>query len=102
MSETDSFIPGGFEAFPSLKSDNERVGLLGSQILNKKGQLEYTYSTPRLEELVRQYGHYLNNDPMPRGKKTAERVMEHLLFELRYRSGGFNEIIKQDEICEEV
>lgn len=101
MTASESFIPGGYEAFPSLVSDSKRVGLLGDMRRNREGKLEYVYSTERIEELVMQYGHYLANNPMPRGKATAERILDHLLFELAYRDGVYDEILNEDELCEE-
>lgn len=90
MSETDSFIPGGFESFPSLHTDNQRVGEFSE------------WSTEVLEERVHQYGHFLSKDQMPRATATANRIMEHLLFELAYRDGVYDAYTgkQEDELCQ--
>lgn len=82
----------GFETFPSLQPDNKLVGEFS------------TWTIDVLEARVHQYGHFLSKEPMPRAKATANRVLDHLLFELAYRDGVYDEYIgkSEDELCEEV
>ena len=82
------FIGGGFASFPRLEPDNKRVGEFSE------------WSTKALEERVHQYGHFLSKEQMPRATRTANRILNHLLFELAYRDGVYDTYIKQDELCE--
>jgi hypothetical protein len=90
MTETDSFIPGGFESFPSLYADTKQVAEFS------------TWSTEVLEERVNQYGHFLSTPQMPRATETANRILDHLLFELAYRDGIYDEYTgkQEDELCQ--
>lgn len=73
------FTPEGHKEFPSLQSDNERVG-------------EYSeWPQDVLEARIKQYGYFLEQDPMPRAKATANRIASHLMFELFWRRGGFGD-----------
>lgn len=79
------FASQGHESFPSLQSDNDRVGEFSE------------WSNENLEARVWQYGHFLSTEQMPRATKTANRILDHLLFELAYRDGVYDEYITKEE-----
>lgn len=69
------FTPEGYKEFPGLIPDNARVGEFSE------------WPTEVLEARVKQYGYFLQDDPMPRAKETATRIVAHLMFELMWREG---------------
>ena len=73
------FSSSGFESFPSLYADSKLVAEFSE------------WSTEVLEARVHQYGHFLSQEQMPRATETANRIMEHLLFELAYRDGVYDQ-----------
>jgi len=73
------FTGEGFASFPNTYEDNKRVGSFSE------------WPQDILEARVNEYGAFLQRtDPMPRAQATANRVMEHLLFELAFRDGIYN------------
>lgn len=74
------FTPEGYKEFPGLIPDLERVGEFSE------------WDTEVLEARVKQYGYFLQNDPMPRAEKVATKIVAHLMFELMWRRGGFSDI----------
>lgn len=84
------FGSGGFERLPSLHIDNKRVGEFSE------------WTIDRLEELVNKYGQFLSKPQMPRATETANRILDHLLFELAHRDGIYDEITgkDKDELCQ--
>ena len=84
------FSSQGFESFPSLYADEQQVAEFSE------------WSTEVLEARVHQYGHFLSTPQMPRATETANRIMEHLLFELAYRDGVYDEQTgkQEDELCQ--
>lgn len=84
------FTGNGFETFPSIHVDNKRVAEFSE------------WTTPVLEEHTSQYAAFLQRDDlMPRARAQAERVLDHLLFELAYRDGIYDEFIEKNDVCEE-
>lgn len=76
----ETFVPSGFETFPNLYADDKLVGefsLLDRKIIELKLS-EYTVFLQR-------------TDIMERARGTAERVRDHLIFELAYRDGVYDE-----------
>lgn len=78
------FTPEGYKEFPGLIPDNARVGEFSE------------WETEVLEARVKQYGYFLQNDPMPRAEKTAIRIVAHLMFELMYREGLYGDDGRED------
>jgi hypothetical protein len=81
------FTPEGYKEFPGLIPDNARVGEFSE------------WETEVLEARVKQYGYFLQNDPMPRAKETATRIVAHLMFEIFWRRGGYDDY-NEDELCD--
>lgn len=75
-----SFTAEGYQSFPSLKADNDRVGEFSE------------WDTEVLESRLREYGQFLDSHPMPRAESTAKRIAAHIIFELMYRRGAFGDI----------
>jgi hypothetical protein len=73
------FMPEGFTPFPSLHSDSLRVSEFAE------------WETENLEARVNAYTEFLQTDCMPRARMTGERIVNHILFELAYRDGVYNE-----------
>jgi hypothetical protein len=72
------FTSEGQIPFPNLYDDNRDVG----------GYSELTDEV--LDYKLRQYGHFLTYDVMPRAREQADRVIMHLGFETVWRSGAFS------------
>jgi len=69
----------GFASFPNTYEDNKAAGIFSD------------WPQDVLEARVTEYGAFLQRtDLMPRAQATANRVMEHLLFELAWRDGIYN------------
>ena len=86
-----SFTTEGYESFPSLYQDTQRLHEVG----------EWPYDV--LENRVNEYGAFLTRqDLMPRAKATANRLLDHYLFELAYRDQVWDEVIKKGGVCEQV
>lgn len=77
--ETSGFTSSGYESFPSLHVDNKLVAEFSS------------WPIENLEHRVNEYTAFLQRpDLMPRAREQAERVREHILFELAYRDGVYD------------
>jgi hypothetical protein len=73
------FTTEGFESFPNIYVDNLQTHEFS------------TWNRAVLEARVMQYGTFLQqSDLMPRAKEGANRVMDHLLFELAWRDGVYD------------
>ena len=74
------FSSEGYESFPSIYADTKLIhefGALDRQIL---------------EDRLTTYIQFLKRDDlMPRARDNASRIREHLLFELMYRDGLFDD-----------
>lgn len=97
MSEQNSgFVSEGYaDSMPPLYHDSERIHEVAA------------WSTEMLEARVREYTDFLTRDapkPMPRAQETAERLLDHMMFELVQRE-DFDTTISlkdRDELCEGV
>lgn len=85
------FASGGFEEFPPLYFDNRDIATISE------------WPTEVLEERVHQYGQFLSKPQMPRATATANRILDHMIFELAFRDGVYDEYTgkSEDELCEE-
>lgn len=85
------FASQGFEPFPSLYAD--------SQLISKFSE----WPTEVIEARVTEYGQFLSKPQMPRATATGNRILDHLIFELGYRDGIYDEYTNkhEDELCEE-
>lgn len=85
------FTSEGFTPFPDCYHDNLRVATFSG--LTDKG----------LDHYVSEYGQFLQRtDIMVRARVAGERVLDHLLFELGYRDGIYDDYINpkvEDETC---
>jgi len=85
------FTTEGFAPFPNTYEDNLRVASFSA--LTDAG----------LDHKVNEYGRFLQRtDLMQRARTAGERVLDHLLFELAYRDGIYDEYISErieDELC---
>lgn len=89
------FTGTGFDTFPSLYSDLTWIHDLADERL-----------IPRevLERKVGEYVTFLNRDDlMPRAKKTANYILDHMIFELYEGDIGQEDFITklEDDTCEE-
>jgi hypothetical protein len=85
------FSTEGFESFPSLYADNKRTAELSE------------WTIQMLEERASQYVAFLQRDDlMPRAKAQADRMLDHMLFELQYRDGLYNEVPRAEEVREHI
>lgn len=77
--EQSGFTPQGFESMPSIYSDSRDIGNV-SELANEV-----------LDAKTMEYGRFLQSpDIMPRAKQSAERIINHLLFELAWRDGVYD------------
>lgn len=67
------FSTEGHQSFPSLHTDNERIGECT------------TWDTDRCERMLWQYGEFAKQDLMPRAREQTDRIIGHLIFELFQR-----------------
>lgn len=90
METSSPFTGEGFESFPSLYADSKLVSEFSE------------WPTENLEARVHQYGQFLSKERMPRATATANRILDHLLFELAYRDGVYDEYTnkQEDELCQ--
>lgn len=84
MSEQNSgFATEGYEAVPNLYNDNkylvERVSGLDDDVLDAK---------------IIEYTSFLKSDALPHHRTQAERFLTHVMFEVQYRNGLFDEYIE--------
>ena len=70
----------GHEEMPSLHIDNEYT-------IHKLA----TATSERLCELKEQYTTFISSEPMKHHQEQAERFLQHVEFELRWRSGEFTQ-----------
>ena len=79
----------GFEQMPSLYRDNEHTITRMSEM-----------TTERLRELKEQYTAFISSEPMRHHQEQAERFLQHVDFELRFRAGEFeNSIDRTSALC---
>ncbi|HET8708969.1 MAG TPA: hypothetical protein VFL85_01670 [Candidatus Saccharimonadales bacterium] len=79
MSENSGFTSEGHRSFANSYEDNKRVGEFSS--LNDAA----------LEYKVREYEEFVTRDDiMPRARTAASRILNHLGFEIGYRSGIYH------------
>lgn len=83
--ETSAFNTEGQTPFPPTYEDNKHIGEFSDERL---------WSVQKLLGRLSVYEDFLKRDDlMPRAQETARRIKEHILFELLYREGYFNETI---------
>ena len=70
----------GFEQMPSLYRDNEHT-------ITRMAELP----SERLCELKEQYTTFISSEPMKHHQEQAEHFLQHVDFELRWRSGEFTQ-----------
>lgn len=74
------FTPGGFAPFPDCYHDNLRVKDFSD------------LSDAGLDTMVNEYGKFnQRKDLMIRARTAAGRILDHLLFELAYRDGIYDQ-----------
>ena len=79
----------GFEQMPSLYRDNEHTIARMADMTSE-----------RLHELKDQYTAFISSEPMKHHQEQAERFLQHVVFELRYRAGEFeNSIDRTSALC---
>ena len=75
--ETSAFTSQNRESFPPTYEDNKDVRNFSD---------EKKWPTPKLIGRLAMYSWFVERlDIMPRARRTANRILEHLLFELPYR-----------------
>jgi len=79
--------PESFEGMPNIYADNQQTHLFSA------------WDRGRLERRVTEYGRFLQQpNLMPRAQTGADRVWNHLMFELAWRDGVYsNEEIKEKD-----
>lgn len=90
MSKDAHFTGEGFDSFPSLYHDEQRL----QNVMN--------WPSNQLADKVREYAHFLRQpDNMPRAQQTAQRIFNRLAFEVGQREGMHHSVLKDlDELCE--
>ena len=74
---------GGFPPFPNLYNDMEELHTLGDTIEWPQARLDYK---------THEYGQFLQRpDLMERAKRSANFILDRLLFEQAYRDGVYSE-----------
>lgn len=71
--ETSAFASDGRAEFPPIYEDSKKLSELS------------TWRTSVLQGRMARYLLFLDNEPMPRAKASAQRIVEHLDFEIQYR-----------------
>jgi len=77
------FTSEGFESFPNTYMDNKHISGIS------------TMPDSVLERKTYEYGAFLQRtDIMDRARAIGDRILNHLLFELAYRDGIYNEFLE--------
>lgn len=71
--ETSAFASDGRAEFPPIYEDSKKIHELS------------TWRSSVLRGRLARYVAFLDNDPMPRARDGAQRLVEHIDFELQYR-----------------
>jgi len=80
--EENAFASQGQASFPPIYEDSKVLGDFSD---------EQRWPTRKLEGRLNRYLEFLNHDdPMPRAREGARRIVEHIMFELLYREGVYN------------
>jgi hypothetical protein len=84
------FSGDGYQPFPNLHSDNQVIGQCSE------------WEDDRIENMVTDYWQFLErSDIQPRAIKLANRVLEHLGFEMDFRYGAYDSMIQlEDSVCD--
>jgi hypothetical protein len=78
------FVGGGFAPFPDSYHDNLNVRNFSA--LNRAA----------LEYKTDEYGAFMQRtDLMPRARAAGERILEHLIFELAYLDGVYDDVLNK-------
>lgn len=86
MTAETGFTTEGYAPFPSVYFDNRDIGNCSE------------WSDERIEDLVTDYWLFLEGeDIQPRARKAAQRVLEHLGFEMDYRYGAYDYCLEGNE-----
>lgn len=77
--ESSAFVSRGKDTFPPLYFDNEDVRNFSDDV---------KWPTPVLIGRMATYLDFIAKpDTMPRARKTGQRVIDHIIFELSYKEG---------------
>ena len=71
--ETSAFSTDGRAEFPPIYEDSKKLGELS------------TWRSSVLQGRLGRYIAFLDDNPMPRARNGAQRIVEHIDFELQYR-----------------
>jgi hypothetical protein len=85
------FTGEGFAPFPNTYEDNKRIGACS------------TLSDQILEDKCKEYVLFVQRkDIMPRAVSIAGRILDHVMFELAFRDGIYDEytIKQEEELCD--
>lgn len=81
------FSGSGFETFPSLHADTAKITVFAEM------------DKDILERLANEYTDFLARENlMPRAKATANRILDHVMFELAYREGVYAEYLEEETV----
>ncbi len=81
------FSGSGFETFPSLHADTAKITVFAEM------------DKDILERLATEYTDFLSRENlMPRAKATANRILDHVMFELAYREGVYAEYLEEETV----
>lgn len=92
LQEKDGFTTEGFAPFPSTYYDDKFIRECSE------------WDDSRIERMVTEYWQFLERDDIqPRARATAERILEHLGFEMDFRYGAYDYSLNriEDEVCDE-
>ena len=79
------FTGSGFETFPHLYADTKKIEVFAE--MDKE----------ILERLANEYTEFLSRERlMPRAEATANRVLDHVMFELDFREGIYDEYLEKE------
>lgn len=81
------FSGSGFETFPSLHADTAKITVFAEM------------DKDILERLANEYTDFLARENlMPQAKATANRILDHVMFELAYREGVYAEYLEEETV----
>lgn len=79
------FTGSGKEHFPHFYADTQKIAVFAEM------------EKEILERLCDEYTQFLSRDNiMPRAETTANRILDHIMFELAYREGIYDDYLEKE------
>ena len=81
------FAGKGFESFPHLYADTKKIAVFAEM------------EKEILERLSSEYTEFLSRENiMPRAREAANRILDHVMFELAYREGVYADYLIEETV----